>query len=29
MKLLIIESPGKIHTLSKILGKDYTVISNS
>lgn len=27
MKLLVIESPGKIHTLSKILGKDYIVLA--
>ena len=27
MKLVLCESPAKIHTLSKILGKDYTVIA--
>ena len=26
MKLMIIESPGKLHTLSKILGKDFIVL---
>lgn len=27
MKLILVESPNKIHTISKILGKDYTVLA--
>ena len=28
MKLIIVESPNKIHTISKIMGPGYTVLAN-